>query len=345
MPLVSVAIPVYNGQDTVAHAVRSVLAQTHSNLEIIVVDDGSTDATWDVLQSFGSSIRAIRQPNRGIAVARNTGVEAAQGEFIALMDHDDLCEPERIAAQVKFLGEQPQLVLCGSDFSAFSSAGPVASSYGATYYSRCSAAAGGVAARYASRGQLDISDCLPTAPTDAVIVPTYFGHIYEEIALGNFVHPPTVLFRRSVLDVVGLFDPAIRSNGDWNWLVKVARVGAVGFIDRPLLRYRLSSTQISSSDRALTDALQVAHLICARDPGLSERAPARFRERFGNLYASAANARVETSRVEALRLLATSVFRYRTWSGRAPRILFKALAPPSLLSLLRRNRQPGPPQP
>ncbi len=89
------------------------------------MDDGSTDGTWGVLQSFGASVHAIRQPNSGIAVARNTGVRAANGEFIALMDHDDLCEPERIAARVRFLTERPEVVSCCSDFSAFSAVGPV----------------------------------------------------------------------------------------------------------------------------------------------------------------------------------------------------------------------------
>lgn len=338
-PLVSVAIPVFNGQATVAHAVRSVLAQTHRNLEVIVVDDGSTDSTWEVLQSFGSSIRAIRQPNSGIAAARNTGVLAASGEFIALMDHDDLCEPERIAAQVQFLKEEQQIVLCCSDFSAFDSAGAVSNSHTAAYYDRCSAAVGGVAARYPGRGRLDISSCLPVVPNQAVVVPTYFGNVYEELALGNFVHPPTVMFRRSVLNDAGLFEPGTRSSGDWGWLVKVARIGAIGFLDRPLLQYRLSSTQVSSGERALIDALQVAHRICARDPTLAKREPARFRRLFGELYAGAADARADEHPVEALSLLTIALMRYCAWSWQTPRTLLKILTPAPLLQMLRSQRE------
>ncbi len=338
-PLVSVTIPVFNGQATVAHALHSVLTQTHRNLEVIVVDDGSTDATWEVLKSFGASIRVIRQPNSGISAARNAGVLAAQGEFIALMDHDDVCAPERIAAQVKFLNEQQQIALCCSDFSAFDSAGPVSNSHTATYYNRCCIAAGGIAARYPERGQIDISCCLPEMSSEPVVIPTYFGNVYEELALGNFVHPPTVMFRREVLKDAGLFEPGTRSSGDWGWLVKVARIGGIGFIDRPLLRYRLSGTQISSSERALIDALQVAHRICARDPSLVERQPARFQELFAELYAGAADARADKHPIEALSLLAVALFRYRAWSWQTPRTLFKILTPSPLLQRLRSHRE------
>jgi glycosyltransferase involved in cell wall biosynthesis len=338
-PLVSVAIPVYNGEATIGQALHSVLAQTHRNLEVIVVDDGSTDDTWAVLQSFGDSIRAIRQPNGGIAVARNTGVQAARGEFIALMDDDDLCEPERIAVQLRFLKERPEVILCCSDFSAFDASGPVSGSHTAAYYSRCSASEGGVRARYPNRGPLDISGCLATLSNADDVVSTYFGKVYEELALGNFVHPPTVMFRRSVLQEAGPFDPETKSSGDWGWLVNVARLGAIGFIDRPLLRYRISAAQISSSTRAPMDALTVAHRICARDPSLFARQPGRFRSLFGELYAWAADTRAENQPAQALTLLATGVFRYRAWSRQTPVTLFKILAPTALLRWLRAKRE------
>lgn len=338
-PLVSVAIPVYNGEATIAQAVHSVLTQTHRNLEVIVVDDGSTDDTWAVLQSFGDSIRAIRQPNGGIAVARNTGVQAARGEFIALMDDDDLCEPERIAVQLCFLKERPELVLCSSDFSAFDTSGSLSDSHSAAYYSRCSVGEGGVQARYPNRGTLDIRDCLATPLNADHAVPTYFGQAYEELALGNFVHPPTVMFRRSVLGEAGPFNPETKSSGDWGWLVNVARLGAIGFIDRPLLRYRISANQISSSERAPRDALIVAHRICARDPALFARQPDRFRSLFGELYAWDADTRAEKHPAQALALLATGVFRYRAWSRQTPVTLFKILAPKALLRWLRGKRE------
>jgi glycosyltransferase involved in cell wall biosynthesis len=342
-PLVSVAIPVYNGRATVAAAVRSVLAQTYRNLEVIVVDDGSTDGTWDVLRPFGSSIRAIRQANAGIAAARNAGLAAATGQFIALMDSDDLCEPERIAAQVRFLSEQPELVLCCSDFGAFNAAGPVSRSYSATYYNRCSAAEGGVMARYPAHGELDISACLPSAPDGAVVVQTYFGGVYEELALGNFVHPPTVLFRRSLLATAGYFEPEVKIMCEWDWLVRVARVGAIGFIDRPLLKYRLSPSQVSFGEAAAMDSVEVAKRICRRDPALRVRRAEGFRRLFGGLYAEAADSSADKHPLRALSFLAASVLRYRTLTPQTPRTLMKLLLPAPLLELLRSTMDAAPP--
>lgn len=338
-PLVSVAIPVFNGQATVAQALRSLLSQTYRSLEIIVVDDGSTDGTWEELQSFGSSIRAFRQSNGGLAAARNAGLLAAKGEFIALMDADDLCEPERIAAQVQFLGEYPELSLCCSDFSAFSAEGHVSSSHIATYYSRCSVAEGGVAARYPHRRSIDLRNCLPHRPENAAEVPVYFGAVYDDISLGNFVHPPTVMFRRSLIKEVGSFDLEARTMCDWDWLVKVARMSAIGFIDRPLLQYRLSASQMSAGEVSGIDSLRVAHRICERDPTLRARQPKRYRKRFGTLSASVADSLADTRPIQALSLLATSIFRYRTWSRQTPRTLFKILAPEQLLHLMRRYRR------
>ena len=121
--LVSVVIPAYNAQATLGETLRSVLAQTHRHLEIVVVDDGSTDGTWQLMQEFDAAIRTVRQPNAGLAAARNAGLVAAQGDFIALLDADDLCEPERIAVQIRYLQEHPDVLLCSSDFSGFDAQG------------------------------------------------------------------------------------------------------------------------------------------------------------------------------------------------------------------------------
>lgn len=341
--LVSVTIPVYNGHATVADTLRSVLAQTHRNLEIIVVDDGSTDGTWEVLKSFGDSIRAVRQRNCGLAAARNTGIQAARGDYIALMDADDLCEPERIAVQLRFLQQRRNVLLCCSDFSAFSASGPVASSYSSTYYSRCSPQVGGVQARYPQRSHFDITTCLPAGAENETAVPIYFGNVYDELALGNFVHPPTVMFRRQVLDTVGQFEIEARTMCDWDWLVRVARVGTVGFIDRPLLQYRLSATQMSANPGRVANSLHVALRICERDPSLRERHPAAMRELFGEMYADAADAFAEKDRSQAFSLLATSLLRYGWLTGQTARTLLKIMSPSAVLELLRgmkaRNRQ------
>ncbi|OIQ83139.1 putative glycosyltransferase EpsH [mine drainage metagenome] len=335
---VSVVIPAYNAAATIAETLRSVLAQTHRNLDIVVVDDGSTDGTWDVLQSFGSAIRAIRQPNSGIGIARNTGVTAARGEYIALLDADDLCEPERIAIELHYLLNHPDILLCSSDFSGFDQSGPLEASYCGIYYTRCSPAQGGARARYPEHGKLDIASCLLPPSVEPVLVPIHSGRVYEELSMGNFVHPPTVMFRREALDRAGLFDPAIKIACEWEWFVRVARVGRLGYIDRPLLRYRRSATQISSDPRTALDSLAVAYKIHAIDPGLERRAPTQTRRHLGALNLSAADAVIEVSRMRALGLLLKSLFVYRVFKARSPRVLFKIVLPRTFLSKLRRLR-------
>lgn len=340
--LVSVLIGTYNAEQLVAETLESVLSQTYHPLEVIVVDDGSTDGTWDVLLSFGPRIRAIRQANGGVAAARNTALREANGAFIALMDHDDICEPERIAVQVMFLRQHPDVVLCSSDFSAFDQSGPLARSYCGEYYSQCHSSRGGVTARYPNRGSMDISACLPTLQGQPTIVPTLFGRVYEELALGNFVHPPTALFRRSLISEAGLFDPEARMMCDWEWLVRVSRIGSLGFIDRPLLRYRRSETQISSSrhhPRASIDSLDVARKIVERDPALYARNKTQFRNHLAGMYLDAADANAERNRWLALRLLAASVGRYGTVRGQSFRTLFKILMPATWLNQIRGYRQ------
>jgi glycosyltransferase involved in cell wall biosynthesis len=108
--LVSVIIPVYNCERFLAEAIESVLAQTYRPLEIIVVDDGSTDQSANIARSY-KEIQYIYQPNQGAAVARNTGLAAAQGELIAFLDADDVWLPNKLKVQVEYLTEHPDVGL------------------------------------------------------------------------------------------------------------------------------------------------------------------------------------------------------------------------------------------
>jgi glycosyltransferase involved in cell wall biosynthesis len=113
-PLVSVIIPVYNGDRYLAEAIQSVLAQTYQLIEIIVIDDGSSDRTAEVAQSFGSLIRYEYQSNSGSSAARNRGIELASGEFIAFLDADDLWLEDKLALQIEAFNTNPDVdIVCG----------------------------------------------------------------------------------------------------------------------------------------------------------------------------------------------------------------------------------------
>jgi len=110
--LISCVVPVYNGERFVADAVKSILAQSYRPIEIIVVNDGSTDRTADVLAEFGEQITVTHQENAGQAAARNNGIQTATGNFIAFLDADDLWEPEKLERQMSWLAEHPELQIC-----------------------------------------------------------------------------------------------------------------------------------------------------------------------------------------------------------------------------------------
>jgi len=104
-PLISVIIPAYNAENFVVDATESIFRQNYDNLEVIVVNDGSTDATLDVLGQFGDRIRIISQENRGVSAARNTGIRAAKGSIIGFLDHDDIWSDDHILSMLTYLGD------------------------------------------------------------------------------------------------------------------------------------------------------------------------------------------------------------------------------------------------
>ncbi|MBI3381555.1 MAG: glycosyltransferase [Aquabacterium sp.] len=339
--LVSVIIGAYNSARHVGETIDTMLAQTYRPLELIIVDDGSTDDTWQVLQSYGDRIVAVRQANGGVPAARNTGLEHARGEFIALMDHDDLCMPERIAAQIALLDQHPEIGLCCTEFSAFSDQGPIAERYSPYYYAQCAADRGGAAAQFPRKTTLNVASCLPGPLSAPVNVPVYLGSVYDTMACGNFAHPPTVLFRAELIDQIGGFDPKARLSTDWDWLVRAARVTDFAYIDHPLLNYRRSSTQISSeryNKNASVDVVSVAERIAARDPELRRRRGPALRKLLSEVTIDAAYANSEDRPRLAIGLLTKAAWRYRAFNGTAARALFKAMVPDTVLNVARRRR-------
>jgi glycosyltransferase involved in cell wall biosynthesis len=111
-PTVSCVIPVYNAEPYIAEALDSVCRQSHPVLEIIVIDDGSTDGTADVVRRFPADVRYVRQENAGHAVARNVGQGMTRGDFVAFLDADDVWEPEKIARQLDAFRRRPELGYC-----------------------------------------------------------------------------------------------------------------------------------------------------------------------------------------------------------------------------------------
>ncbi len=138
-PKISILIPVFNGTNYLGEAIDSALSQTYSNYEVIVIDDGSTDQTWQVIQSYGSHLRGIRKENGGVASALNRGIQEARGDYIAWLSHDDLFLPNKLERQIIFLQGNPQFQACYTDYYLIDARGNLTGEIQSPWYPRLQA--------------------------------------------------------------------------------------------------------------------------------------------------------------------------------------------------------------
>lgn len=322
---VSMVIPAFNCAGTIASAIESCLAQDYEDLEVIVVNDGSTDRTREVLESFGTRIKVVHQQrNGGLASARNTGQRAATGEYLAWMDGDDLAMPTRARLQACVLATQPEIGLVSSDFSAFMTAEvDFESSHLASYYDAISRVGGVEAAYPVSVSPVEVG-------SRAVAVRT--GDVYEALVWGNFVHPPTVMVRRSLLEEVGYADERLRYSSDYDLIVRLARRTRFGFIEAPLLRYRRSIGQMShgAGARMELETASILERLRREDPVIDSRLRSVFRTRLAESHIQAAESIGTSDRRRALDLLVRGL-RQKVLAGPALLALGRIVASPGLI--------------
>jgi glycosyltransferase involved in cell wall biosynthesis len=202
---VSAIVPVYNGAATVADAIRSALAQTFSALEIIVVDDGSTDSTPAVLEQFGDRIRVIRQSNAGSSAARNQGAAAAAGEYLAFLDADDLWEPQMAERCAAALDAHPECVMAFANLALVDSDG---------------------------------------RDLGARLIGSGFDHApkLEEMLVRLWpIMPSAMMVRRAAYESTGGFDARFRFGfEDVEFALRLRELGAFWFIPEPLAKWRFA---------------------------------------------------------------------------------------------------------
>jgi glycosyltransferase involved in cell wall biosynthesis len=208
MTTVSVIIPAFNASAFIIEAIESVVCQTLDGVEIIVVDDGSSDETVSLVRTFGKAIKLITQSNRGASEARNRGVREASGEFVAFLDADDLWEPNKLSRQMAAVGRGDGI--CYTDRVNF--------------------------------GQLG---ALSELQSDGVLQPS--GNVYRDLLLCNFITTSSVLMRRQLFLDLGGFNKCLRVAHDWDLWLRVAENYTVVFCAEPLVRYRVHSSGISKT--------------------------------------------------------------------------------------------------
>ncbi|HKU73548.1 MAG TPA: glycosyltransferase family A protein [Pyrinomonadaceae bacterium] len=199
---VSVVIPTYNYGRFIKEAISSVLDQTRSPAEIIVVDDGSTDETAAVVAAFGKAVRYIRQDNAGVCAARNLGVSESTGELIAFLDADDTIEPSNLEKQGARFESDEQIGLVHCAMREFDDK------------------TGETIRLHMQGGEDDVADNLLLWDGPLIVA------------------PGAVIVSRKAFDRVGGFDTRMKVSEDWDFCYRVARLFKVGFVAEPLLNYR-----------------------------------------------------------------------------------------------------------
>ena len=221
MPEVSVVIPTYNSARYLTEAVDSVLAQTFRNIEVIVIDDGSTDDTELVMRRYAAPVKYIRQENTGVSGARNTGIRESSGRYIAFIDADDVWHPQKLERQMAVLWRaRSERRAC---YCAFTVTDP----------------------------NLVPSEISRSSRT---------GPLLDDLLLsGNVVGTPsTVICERSLFEEVGCFDPALSQCADWELWVRLSLRTDFCYLDEPLVYYRLHDSNMSASAKLLErDSLRV----------------------------------------------------------------------------------------
>lgn len=206
MPKVSVVIPAYNCERFISAAIESVLAQTYGDYEVIVINDGSTDKTDEILVKYVQKIKVMRQPNKGPAEARNTGIANSEGKYIAFLDQDDAWLPDKLKMQVEIMEKNNKLGLVYTDVYVLKDK------------------------EFGNADHLYKRSFQMRQP--------HRGSIFEYLFLDNFISTSSVMVRKECLSKVGMFDPAVVPSEDYDRWLRIAAVCEIDYIDTPLVKFR-----------------------------------------------------------------------------------------------------------
>lgn len=248
---VSVVVTTYNRACYVSEAVDSVLRQTLKDLELIVVDDGSTDDTGLVLSSYGDRIRYIRTENRGPAHARNVGIGLAKGDYVCLLDSDDVSHPARLALQSAVLDAYPDIGMVCTECSAFDDHG-LTQEFHLQDYHEPAYGRGGVTYRNLFQEAAPIESVAGGAVA-LLAEPMwqgrqlYIGRIFDSYLIHIVVIAVSIMFRRLLTETTGLQNPRFGLFHDLEFALRLCRERRVAFLDVPVYRIRYHPGQISTT--------------------------------------------------------------------------------------------------
>jgi len=210
-PAISVLMPVYNGDRYLAEAIESILAQTFRDFELLLIDDGSTDRSPQILRQYAAQdprIRLISRENRGLIATLNEMLERAQGEFLARMDADDVALGDRFATQIAFLQQNPDYVCVGGAYTLIDAKG---------------------------RTVLHLE------------MPETNDEIQQAILSGRtIINHPCAMIRRQALQAIGGYDAAMVTVEDLDMLLRLGEVGKLANMRQTVLKYRFHRESVSA---------------------------------------------------------------------------------------------------
>ena len=233
VPRVSVVVPAYNAEQYLTECLDSILAQEVPALEVIVVDDGSTDGTKRLVAAFGARVRYVWQPNSGACSApRNHGARIATGEYLSFFDADDVMCPGKLSAQLAILQRQPASQLVVSDYVNFDGSGDFA----ARHFSTCPALL--AAAQFSGEGD------------DVVLEPMEASRV---LIRDNFCIASSPLFRRAAFLAAAGFDESLRASEDFDLVYRIARRAPIAVLNKVGFRRRLHGDNMSNQTLRIID--------------------------------------------------------------------------------------------
>lgn len=219
LPSISVVVPCFNAERWIGATLESVRAQGWSNIEVLVVDDGSSDHSAELIRDRFPEVRLLQQANSGVAAARNLGIRSAAGDWIAFIDADDIWLPGKLAAQWKALQEQPEARLACTEWHVWHSQEP-------------------------SPDQA-LLEQLIAEPNHHDGCAGCSGWVYTQLLLECCIWTSTVLAKRTLFDEIGAFDPSLRIGEDLDLWLRVSRVTPVVRVSQPLALYRMHPNNIT----------------------------------------------------------------------------------------------------
>lgn len=218
--MISIVIPTYNCSSYIGEAIESVLAQTLCEHEIIVVDDGSNDATEEIVKRRYPMVRYVRKEQGGVSSARNLGIATACGQYIAFLDADDIWEPGKLKKQIDLFKQRPELGMVFAENSTFDRNNNI------------------VDKGFNKRNRL------------------LKGDVVKNIFLRSYVTTSTVVVKQGVFDAVGVFEELLHAGEDDNMWMRIAMKYPIDLIDEPLVRYRITAGSLSRTHQNLMSGVK-----------------------------------------------------------------------------------------